>query len=104
MRKGNIYMKEVLVLHLSDIHFLASQEHNSCFNKYLALSNKINSYFNPNIKLIIIVITGDIANTGAHEEYLQAINFLNLLTSKIREEYTESVEIKGLRKQIYSKG
>ena len=87
-------MKEVLVLHLSDIHFLGSKEQNKIFNKYAELSNKINSYFSPHIKLIIIVITGDITNTGADEEYLQALSFFNLLTSKIKEEYTELIEVK----------
>ena len=65
---------KISILHLSDIHFKSSED--SIFKKL----NKIFDAVKNNVKLstaLVIVLTGDIANTGSKEEYRFAEIFLD---------------------------
>lgn len=82
--------KEIIVVQLSDIHFNA--KNNSVQEKseklYDAIKNEIGRSKN-----IFIIITGDIANTGAKSEYDIAYHFLNNLEHKLKEYCQHSLEI-----------
>ena len=68
------------ILHLSDIHFKASN--NSIIEKqgrlFDAFKNKI-----LDSECLFIVVTGDIAFSGLPEEYEHAISFFDLLKKNI---------------------
>lgn len=71
--------KQLSILHLSDIHII--EGNNFIFNKQELLFNAIKNEISN--KLLFIVITGDLSNSGKKEEYTILKSFLDNLEQKI---------------------
>lgn len=75
---------KVLFLHLSDIHFTdtGSYSDNNIKSIVAAMQPSIRD-----VKSIVIVVSGDIANSGTRLQYSQAEEFFNKLMSTIQKRY-----------------
>lgn len=81
---------EIAILHLSDIHFHSEQD------KITSLASDIAStcfQFSKSVDAFLIVVTGDIAFSGKHEEYLIAETFLKSIKEKIKGEDVAFIDI-----------
>lgn len=73
--------KQLSILHLSDIHI--TNGNNYIFDKKEALFDAIKNEISN--KLLFIIITGDLSNTGKKEEYIILKSILDNLEQKIAE-------------------
>ncbi len=72
---------QTAIVHLSDIHFRAGA--NILAGRIKQLANAVCST-DPTCTEYLIILTGDIANTGIQEEYRIAARFLGDLALEIR--------------------
>lgn len=73
---------KLLLLHLSDIHI--KDDKNPALNRYKEIGSTVISIA-PEVSVIFIVITGDIAYSGIKEEYILATAFINNLINHIQQ-------------------
>lgn len=73
----------IAILHLSDIHF--SEKQNPILDHPRSVSSTLFSYL-PQVSAAMIVITGDIAQSGKTNEYEHAKNFIKKLIENIKNE------------------
>jgi predicted MPP superfamily phosphohydrolase len=73
----------LLILHLSDIHFTAKND--PIFKRVEPLVASLRPHL-PHAACIVIVVSGDIAQTGAAAEYKLATRFLSDVRSRLQGE------------------
>ena len=74
---------KLLVLHLSDIHFQKSTD--PVLKRVPAILAATRPYL-PNVRLIIVVVSGDIAQSGSKDEYRLATRFFADLRGRMKGE------------------
>jgi hypothetical protein len=84
-------MSKVLLLHLSDIHFRTDKE-NPVTQRTSQIANSLLRFSGNSLRRIFIITTGDIANSGARDEYLIARQFYVDIQDHLREIFN-SIEI-----------
>ncbi|MTI80060.1 MAG: hypothetical protein FH758_04105 [Firmicutes bacterium] len=85
---------QVLICHLSDIHFSVSKESNIIYNRLEKIKEAILSNFGQDDHMFI-VITGDVAFSGKAEEYKVAQEFLEELYVSINSDNVRFVIVPG---------
>ena len=71
----------VLLIHLSDIHFSGSAS--SLLDRVPSIVNAVKN-LDYSVESVIIAVTGDVAKSGAEEEYFSALSFFGELQSQLR--------------------
>lgn len=79
----------LLLIHLSDIHI--GEKGSAILSKHEAIAAGLNGHL-ATAKHIVIIVSGDIANTGSIDEYASAEAFLTKLADKIKEESRADVQ------------
>lgn len=79
---------QISILHLSDLHFKA--ENNSIFEKQNQFFDAIKNNLNIS-KYLFILITGDIANIGIENEYIEFKKFIKNFEEKISSYYSNKI-------------
>lgn len=80
------------IIHLSDIHTHIEKNKNYLFDRSNALVGACCANINSSDN-VIVVISGDLANTGCEHEYKQFNDFFTDIIRKIKEECNVSVDI-----------
>lgn len=79
----------LLIVHLSDIHI--KSEADPILKKGAAIANALNGRA-ANAELIVIIVSGDIANSGARKEYAAAATLFEEIRRRLRKEARCDVE------------
>jgi hypothetical protein len=81
------YQNNIGIIHLSDMHFSIEFSHTK--KRVDSLFSSIKDDFH-GCRVIFIVVSGDIANTGSNKEYEKASSFFDKLTDDLQEQYDSS--------------
>jgi len=89
IRKQGRFCMSLLLVHLSDIHIKGDSD--PILKKGEAIANALNARV-AKANLIVIIVSGDIAFSGAKKEYLAAKGFLEGIRKRIKKEARCEVE------------
>ncbi len=83
-------MANILVVHLSDIHFVC--EADPVFGRAEKIAGAVFGSFSQ-VELVVLAVTGDIAQSGLQSQYLVASAFLKSISESIKQQFNVPVEI-----------
>jgi 3',5'-cyclic AMP phosphodiesterase CpdA len=80
--------QQLLILHLSDLHFgknnrFGQMDHNELAKRFCLAIEDAKKELSTDAKIGLVIITGDIADTAIPAEYKQAESFLSYLSGEL---------------------